>query len=215
MAVSYSGYTTHKQCGLKFKYRYVDRLPVKEQPRSPAADRGTAVHNAVEAYFKEGSPLPPEVKKYAHRLWLVKEQTRCEAEKEWAFKSNWSPCAFDAEDGWLRGKVDLWSETDDALIIYEFKTGRMYPDHDEQRALYGLTGLLTTPKRKVTVIGLYFDLGEEVQSFYDLDSLAAYKWLWTKRINDTADPLSHIPHPGRHCKWCPYAKGEGGPCAFG
>lgn len=58
LRLSFSRIDTYQNCGLKFRYAYVDKLPTKP---SPQLSFGKSVHAALEAFFDRKLPEPPPV----------------------------------------------------------------------------------------------------------------------------------------------------------
>lgn len=50
---SFSQLQTYKQCPLKYRYQYIDKVPKKIAPQSPYLLLGSAVHHALEMLYKK------------------------------------------------------------------------------------------------------------------------------------------------------------------
>lgn len=214
MPYSYSQYGVHKQCGARYKYRYIDRLPEKKHV---SASRGTSIHDAVEQYLKKTvEELPPEVHFYTDWLNNLREVPGIEPEKKVSLKQDWTPTTWDDPESYLRAVIDLYVPPNgDTLEIFEFKTGKEYEDHVHQRCMYGMLGLLIHPEiERVNVHGVYLDLKESRMNTYVQDMLVEYKGMWRRRFETLAEPLTHIPTPSYSCKYCSFSKDSGGPCPF-
>jgi len=61
---------------------------------------------------------------------------------------------------------------------------------------------------------IYFDQGETHENQYDRNRLPTYQHLWDTRFSVMDDPRSYAARPSFLCRWCDYAKDNGGPCAF-
>ncbi|MEK7161018.1 MAG: PD-(D/E)XK nuclease family protein [Patescibacteria group bacterium] len=68
MRISYSGLETFKQCPLKFKLQYLDRL---KTPKSKEALFGTLLHSALKILHEPGllAPTEEEILKYIADNW--------------------------------------------------------------------------------------------------------------------------------------------------
>jgi len=57
MRISYSALETYKQCPLKFKFQYIDKIPT---PKSKAALFGTLIHKTLKVLHEPGLVIPTE-----------------------------------------------------------------------------------------------------------------------------------------------------------
>lgn len=57
MRISYSALETYKQCPLKFKFQYIDKIPT---PKSKEALFGTLIHKALKVLHEPGIAIPTE-----------------------------------------------------------------------------------------------------------------------------------------------------------
>ena len=69
MAYSHSKLKVFEECALRFRYKYIDKIPEPQVPAKPALFFGTIVHAALELLYKKiqtsGSPLSQEeLKRY-------------------------------------------------------------------------------------------------------------------------------------------------------
>ena len=212
---SYSSVATYKKCPRKYRYSYVDRLP-RSQEVSPAMQRGTDRHNNVEQFMlRESEDLHDELLLY--HAWMSQLRDCEVVVPEWKFgiTAECKPCEFDAEDCKVRGFVDLKIQDDGALDLYEWKTGKKYPEHRQQAMLYGLIAMLHHPEyATVNVTTVYFDQGKNVGAMYHRDMLDTYialmKTDW-ERIE--ADEI-FMPKPQFMCRYCDFSRHNGGPCQF-
>lgn len=217
MPYSYSQYSTHAKCGLKYRYRYVDKVDVPRE-QSAAMNRGTMLHNSIEAFLKkEIEALPVEIDYYTQWLSHLRDtpEITVSPEHKYAFKSDWTLTDWDDPDAYVRTILDLQVKTKDALNVVEFKTGKEYDDHTEQRQLYGLAALLAEPEySEVTVTGTYLDLKQVRPQTYNRQYVDEMKERWTSYFDLLQKPETWIANPSYSCKWCPFSKYNGGPCEF-
>jgi len=169
-AWSYSRYNTYKQCPLKAKLKFVDKL---EEPKNDAMARGIEIHNKCEDYIKgKLKRLPKELKLFGDAFRDLKARFKKKVpamvvEDMWAFTvdwdetqwNNWAKC-------WVRIKLDLaYFVEENVLDITDFKTGKFRPmmneDYIEQLELYALAALLTYPQKDLIVKPrlMYLDAG--------------------------------------------------------
>lgn len=52
MAYSHSQLKTFEECALRFRYKYIDKIPEPAAAPSPAMERGTIVHDTLELFYK-------------------------------------------------------------------------------------------------------------------------------------------------------------------
>lgn len=212
MPFSYSQYAKHKRCGLQYKFSYIDKLP---EPSSAAMSRGSMLHDAMEALaLGKSDLLPTAINQFQQWLLELREGGGLEPEKRVAFDADWNPTDWDTCE--YRMIFDLYvAPKGPTLNIYEYKTGKMYPEHTQQRMFYGLGGLLCTPEAtEVNVTGVYLDKNIRERSYFHRDMLEAMKANWRQRFENVANPETWIPNPGYHCRWCAFSKANGGPCQF-
>jgi len=199
------------------------RMP---ETKSPGQERGTMVHSAAEAYVGSVGRTPKlidELAKFKDHLTDFRK-AKARTEQEWAFTEDYTPTGWFDPDCWLRVKVDACKDaTTPAPLVHivDYKTGRVYPDHKQQRSLYALAGLQLVQlgalaggdkKAQLTAEHLYTDTGQTATEQYAMSSLQPLKREWGARIkqmmNDTVFPTKI----GRHCTWCKHAKSKGGSC---
>ena len=216
ITVSYSGISMYKDCPSAFYRKYVAKEeggapPTRET--APAMFRGTDLHNAIEEMILgKRERLPKELSGYDG---FVKQLADLGAKPEVAFAwdANWEATGFDAEDAAIRGFYDCKVVTPKQLTIYEWKTGKVYPEHVTQRHLYGMSAMLEHPEHEsVNVITTYLDLMENMSTTYHSPMLSTYKWMWTKYINKCQPPQPYPMRPSWKCRTCQFSKKNGGKC---
>ena len=107
-AISYSRYSTHKKCGLKYKFAYIDKIEVDRGEPGPALVRGNRLHDNAEEYMLgKIAQLDPELEFYAQWLHGLRENYTCHPELKWGITEDWEHCGFDHPNAWLRGIFDL------------------------------------------------------------------------------------------------------------
>jgi len=220
MPHSYSSWSTFNKCPARYKYSYIEKVPVPEGEPHPAMARGTEIHDSIEQYvLGEQEYLHPDIhQKYGQWVFGLRESYECAPELRFAMTRNWKPTKWDAKNAWVRGFLDLKLESDEDLIVYEWKTGRMYDDHQDQRFLYGMVALqLFTGYSTATVHGVYFDQKRKDwpdPENYDRENLPFMQAEWTKRFTRLETEEVFPPNPTFLCKYCPFSTEAGGPCQF-
>lgn len=213
MPLSYSALATYKQCPRKYKYSYVDRLP--RGPASPAMERGTMMHKQIEDYVTgEIDTLCDELSHYESWLDDLK-QGECETEWSFGITEDLEPCAFDAEDCAFRGFVDLKHRVGDALTLYEWKTGKKYPEHATQMWYYAVMAMLHYPEVDgVDVYAGYLDLGQNKHVWYPRHMMMEYVPALKRYMAEPGNDEIFMPKPDFMCRYCNFSRQNGGPCQF-
>lgn len=226
-AWSYSTYTQYLQCPLSVGLAQTAKklkiyLP---EPANPAMERGNQVHKEAEAYVKALSApkaVPASLKVIQDRM-VGFRKLGARAELDLAFNALWERCAWMASDVWLRIKVDVLHHTvtPPAVGIVDYKTGKLKPEHAQQRSLYGLGGLQLVQlgeladgnkKTVVTAEHLYLDTTQHATETFTMTQLPKLKKEWLARTADMLVDTTFQPQPGYHCRWCKFRRSAGGPC---
>jgi hypothetical protein len=209
-AISYSGMSLYKQCPKLWHDSYILG---NKSPSGPAAERGTRLHDALEKFFKGEFIFPVADKTLAPWERYMKTLMRFEpsAEAEVAVDQFWRPVAFDDPGAWFRGKKDLDVRTSIRKHIFDWKSGKIYPDHVQQGKAY----VALDPE----------DWDEYVVKFAYLDiPLHVQKWRYTApqklEIRGEIDQVievirmdeEHRATPGDKCQWCHKSWRRGGDC---
>lgn len=213
---SLSAITLFERCKFAYRCRYIDRVPDQRPPGGPAA-RGTEIHKIIEDHILHNSPLTVELQRgWGHAFSEIKNY-ELQVEHKIALTPEWSTTHW--EGSWLRMVLDLKVKKQ-GYTVYDWKTGKEYPEHYEQKQLYALGVLAEHPEENsIRAVHVYLDLGRQTVREYHRDQLHAARPQWdlrAKKLGDALDDPSYpwIPEPNYLCKWCAYAKGNKGPCKF-
>jgi RecB family exonuclease len=221
-AWSYSRYADYKSCPLKFKLKYIDKLPTAG---SPAMDRGNAIHKMAEDYVKAHGKKKP---KLPIELTSVKDEIEhCRsnnaiAELPWGFRKDWAwtgkPNWFGSEV-WFRMKADVVVEYDDNTgLVGDWKTGRKYFENEEQIELFGAAALMRFPDWSEVDVRLWYTDqpkdDNEIDRQYTRKEGALILKTWEKKVVPMFVDKRFAPTPNDKCKWCDFSKAKGGPCKF-
>ena len=204
---SYSSLTTYEECPAKWKYSYIDNLP---DPPSPAMERGTRLHKLCETVLTQDVETPSELMNIARVLERLRVNS-AQSEKAWRLDSKWKPVS---EKSWVLGIIDVHFMKDDALHVYDFKSGKPYASHKKQLELYALIGLATYPQAERVECGaIYIDTGKigYKRTIERAEADAAIP-LWTNRANALLADFELAPKRGSGCYWCAFKDSLGGPC---
>jgi hypothetical protein len=174
------------------------------------------LHKVVEdCILGSDAPLPDTISHY--QTWL--QQLRgadAFPEHKVAINSRWESTSWDSPDVFLRGVLDLKHTADPATInVYDWKSGKIYDDHEDQRRLYSAFTFAEHPDAyQVRASHVYLDLGKVVSVDYHRDQMGAIRDNWDRRAAIVLGDTDYIPSPGYHCRWCSYSKANGGLCRF-
>lgn len=224
MAWSFSKLLDYQQCKLRYKYKHVDRVP---EEKSPAADRGTAIHQMAEDFVvgKIGS-LPTELLKFSDDFCAMRARYSnglVENEQEWGFDRDWMPTAY--KTAWLRMKADAvaFNARRTESIVVDYKTGRKFGNelkHGFQVQLYSLAVAIRNPTVEKIIAELwYIDKDELTTVTYNRKQ--ALSFLKTFDKHASAIDASHKsgvfePSPSiTACQWCAYGPQKGNQCPHG
>src|SRR5690606_32439199 len=178
MKWSLSSLSVFEKCQLKYKLQYIDKLPT---PRGAAASRGVENHKIFEDRIAGTLPTLPVEYNYYEQLANEVIEKKGQPEYKVSFRKDWEPCTWNDPDVWYRGILDVLVPGPDAWII-DWKTGKIYPDHDDQKHLYA-TAVLSghSDVRRVRAEHIYIDLGKRREKTFDRDELRGMQQHWEAR----------------------------------
>lgn len=232
---SYSRYSTYKQCPLKAKLKFIDKV---KEPSSEAMERGLEIHNLAEEYIKGNlRRLPGEFKKFSKLFSELRKKYKkyvingMVVEDSWAFTKSWDQTVWNDWVGcWVRIKIDCGTLEDDGetIRIRDWKTGKFREEQNEeymeQLELYNLAALLMLPHVERAVSSLeYVDVGvsyppQGEELAHTREDIPALKEKWSKRVAPMLKDTSFAPRPNWSCQWCHFRKDNvangGGQCKF-
>jgi hypothetical protein len=197
--------------------RYHEVKVLKNYPfqETDATRYGTQVHEAIELYIKDGTPIP---QKYAHFKDIVdamlRKSGRVLAEYEMALNVNLTPVGWNDPSMWVRGIADILIVDDDNLTAWigDWKTGNnKYPDRD-QLVLMSLMTFAHFPHiRKVNSALLFIVKNDLVKMTITHDQADKYWWDYRERyarLQASFDNDVWNPKQSSLCGWCQVKKCE-------
>lgn len=221
MAFSHSGLTLYDQCPSAFYRRYIIKEVAPAQAPHPKAVRGKEVHQNFEDYLNgDAERIENEFAGWKGLLDMLVAK-HASAELEFGISAEWGPCEFDAKEAMLRGKIDASYTEEGAAHLYEWKTGRSYPEHNAQRQLYALAALCLFPEvDKVVISTPYLDMKQGPENpkrqEYMRGQLMTLKWIYERKVAKVQPPQEYMPTPSWKCRFCDYSKTHnGGKCCAG
>lgn len=220
-AWSYSRYADYKQCPLRFKLKYLDKLPT---PGSPAMQRGSDIHKEGENYLKapptkkaRATKVPESYKHFAEEMAQLRTLEPL-VEQQWGFTQSWTPTTWFGNDTWLRIVCDVVVKYDDNTVdLIDFKTGRKYDTNEEQVELFSAGAFMKWPEVEEVQTRLWYvdqDKDNEVLRTYTRSDFNRIQKEWTSKVVPLFKDKRWAPTPNDKCKWCDFAKAKGGPCKY-
>jgi len=117
----------------------------------------------------------------------------------------------------LHGFIDAVSVSyqDMYIDLYEWKTGKRYPEHRDQTMMYSVALMSHFPDHPgVNSMITYFDQVDYDMVKYPATMMFEYKPALRRQIGTVADATRYPTMPGFKCKWCKFSRHNGGPCQF-
>lgn len=219
---SFSRYKTWASCPRLARYRFIDKL--KEPPAAPL-ERGDRIHKAAEAFLKGNTEvLDPDLSAFAAEFDLLREKVRSGAvqvEATWAFRKDWTTTRYNDWNGcWLRVKVDAAKAVGDTMEVYDWKTGKMRAEQQDEYAqqleLYALGAFRAHPHlRRVSPYLVYTDQDYvHAGPTYTWEDEPELRVKWEQRVAPMMEDRDFLPNPGNACRWCHFRRDKGGPCQY-
>lgn len=214
---SLSKYGTFLKCRRRFLYAYIQGLKGTPQPWG-ASDRGQDKHKAIERYFLYGEDLPLDLLKYKDWFTLLK-QHEFYAENQLAMLEGWLPCAWLDPKAWWKGVLDLKVLSNGKAWVFDWKTGKIYPDHVDQKELYSIATFVEHPEvDEVEAWHIYLDLQhKDTKLIYT--RAEHFEWLktkWNAKLAPYMQALARyvpeeaetffVTNPTYLCDYCPFSK---------
>lgn len=208
---SYSGLKDFQNC----PRQYQEVKLLKRFSKKPTKQMlyGTEVHEALEHYVKDGTPLLPNYKRFQNLLDpLVEMEGEKYPEHKMALTAEKVPCTFGAEDYWVRGIADLLVVDGDTAFIVDYKTGsNKYPD-PKQLQLMALMTYEHFPAVEHVKAGLLFVMhnhfvtseynrADKEKHWQDFDNVL-------QRMSACYEQDKWLPNPTPLCGWCPVSTCE-------
>lgn len=222
---SLSAWNLFDRCKFAYKCRYVLKLPDPRPPGGPA-QRGIDTHKTIEDNLLHSHPLTQELENKWGSAFKEIKNYPFQVEHKIALDRNWQPTnwlgGMMGEPPWLKMVLDLKVQKGQGYTVYDWKTGKEYPEHYDQKELYALGVMSEHPEVKsIKSVHVYLDLGKQTAREYHRDSLNARRTQWNSKAQKMeefvklgADHSGWIPEPNFLCRYCAYSKANGGPCKF-
>lgn len=212
--LSYSRLSLYEKCPAQYKFRYIENIPTE---KGKAAQRGTDLHASIEG-FLEGhkTTIHKEVVSIKQTLVHVKKNNPF-VEHKIAFNEDFKAVVpWKDPAAWFRMVLDSAYLYGDEAHVQEWKSGKVYDDHADQRKLYAVGALGEWgAMQEAIVVTHYIDQGKKVTLRVERGRRTILAGQYTQRINVLAREKHWAPRPGKYCYWCSYSRYKGGPCKVG
>ena len=97
------------------------------------------------------------------------------------------------------------------MLLGDYKTGKVYDDHDLQADLYAVAGYIMGAA-SVDVKFYYIDQDMVQLYTYDREELEALTEVVEARALKVTSDRTYATNPSWKCKYCHFRKENGGPC---
>jgi hypothetical protein len=226
-AVSFSRRKEFRECLLKGKLKFVDKIPDPRPPlpegKEHPMDRGKRVHELAEQVVRDGweeGGLPEELEKFEPRLELVRELYlvgKADLEVPIAMDRNWDRSdPRDFQNTVYRMVADVMMEHEDQCIVIDYKTGRKDGNevtHTQQGMDYLAAVYMTHPDfQRFSFEAWYLDAGDILPTVsFTRAEMQAVVRDFKKAYEDLLAAQFFPPSPSMSaCLYCPYKKGTVG-----
>lgn len=211
-AISYSGLSLYRKCPKAWADAYIAG---NRGPSGAAAQRGTALHKNLDTFFKADYPLGQNsiLKKwgpYMEQLKAIKPTS----ELELGATADWGPAEFNDPKANARGAIDLMYTIGTTLHIKDWKSGRVYPSHEDQGRFYAALAQAYSPQERYVVEMVYLDIHGHILSWnYTHDQVIHIQDALGEEITELRLDKEYAPTPTNEaCKWCSLSWRNGGEC---
>jgi ATP-dependent exoDNAse (exonuclease V) beta subunit len=198
---SLSALQLFEKCPASYKAAKIDKI---QSPRkSPAMERGIAIHAKGEHYLKGDIPnVPKEFNDFKTELINLRKEGAT-AEQKIGLDKNWKRTGFFDNNAWLRLVVDaeVLYDTKQAYLV-DFKTGRIYDHNEDQCQLYSCV-YMHNGYNEVDTELWYLDQDEIVPFSYRDRQKGMFKEYWEDRIAPLFRERKFEPTPEAFaCRYC-------------
>jgi hypothetical protein len=206
---------TFTKCRRKFLYSYIQLLP---QIKGAAASRGIDQHAIIESYFNGNrKDLPTDLAHY--KEWFdVLRGMEYKPELQLAMLAGWLPCTWEDPAAWWKGVLDLLVRRESVAWLFDWKTGKIYPDHFDQKELYTIAVFTHYPEiQEVIAHHVYLDLHKQTKDIFRRDQLPKLIAKWNGKLVPYLQALDSysrgddpetffVTNPSYLCDYCPYSR---------
>lgn len=212
-AWGFSKLDTYRDCPKKFFFQFISKLP---QPGSPAMERGSKLHEAIEMYLNGwAKELSEELTNWKEPLDKLKAKDY-QAEQALGFDKSWVKLKdWFQPTVWLRAKMDAKYVEGDTGYAIDFKSGKYRIPSTDQVELYAVVMSAMHPELTKVVAEFWFlDTGDVYSREYTKETLLKLRTKFEQAVHPIYTDTVWEATPSAACRWCPYSKTKGGPCKY-
>lgn len=201
MSWSFSSLQVYENCPYQWHLKYIKKIP---EPKAPAMERGSQIHEAIEHYLT-GQREDLIETKFDDAIKFLKTVENLGVEEEWGYNEHWDIAPW--KEAWLRMKLDAFYDKDEVVTIIDFKTGKSAYNqikHTQQGQLYAIGTAKWFPNATTFDVKFwYLDEGKALTFKIPRQKIPFLKDGFNKRAQRIG--TSQAPTPSKaKCKWCPY-----------
>lgn len=200
-------------CPYKYFNKYVAKSTTKEH--SDALVWGRRVHNAFDDRIQKEIPLPQDMREsYEPLLATISSWQPEYVEYDLGIRADGSPCAFNAQDVYFRGKLDVVYYKNSVLKLFDWKTGKRREEDAselEQHALLFKAHNPSVTKATGNYIWLQEPPSQRLGWEHDLSDWERTWAIIKSSLNTISNyaTLGEWPKkPNPLCDWCPVKQCE-------
>lgn len=225
---SFSKLVMYEGCALRFKLKYIEKMPEPPLPPENPLERGNRIHNHLEQFVKGDRPSLAGIEAKAiaqfetplHHLKTLYNDGMAIAEDNWFFNRDWDVC--ERKDVWLWSKLDfnVHDEKNGLTIVGDYKSGKSgykTAEHVQQVQLYAAVAALRQEWADSIIAELwYVDEGWVRASSYTREQALKFVGRFDARTDRLYSDRIFRPNANKiTCRWCPYSPRGTGACPVG
>lgn len=222
---SFSRLNMYETCALR---AYREHVLKQKGPQSQYAQRGDDLHKNAASYVMNvpNVTIHKELKAYWPQFKELRKlngtskagEPKVVAERKEGITAKWGPTEFfSGKDLWGRIVIDIkWIEGPTVYVV-DVKTGKKYPEHEDQLRLYAAKELAQNPKvKKAVVADWYVDHpGLHMEREFTQRDGKLIRSDFEARVKKMASDTKLVPTANSKCGWCQFSKRNGGDCSVG
>ena len=205
-AWSYSAMSMYENCPRKYWAVKIQKVDDSNQYNRQVDGE----HQSIERFFKLGMPLHPSLE----NLQPVFEKIRAApgevyTEYKLCVDQQLVPCGYkDWNKAWIRGAGDLVKINGANGVYFDWKSGKVRDEIEDQADLTGLLLFSHFPQLQQLMVGVYYYRHNEIIPHRVLRSDAPRLWnnflVRAKEIENSYKNDDWPARPNPLCAWCPY-----------
>jgi CRISPR/Cas system-associated exonuclease Cas4 (RecB family) len=224
MALSHSRINDFDQCPLKFKLKYIDKLPefkMDAKGKSPHLIKGEKIHKYLEDFVnhrKEGRDTDENSldavengKEFADRVIDEYGSENVFAELKLAVDKNWEPCDWFAPQTYMRAIVDFSAYGENQSEAIDWKTGKFVQYTPESgfgqlELTAGFIFALKPEIERVKTRYAYVEHRKAVNKEYNNSDFIPIRQYFDAKSEQINAEDKFLAKKNRFCNWCEATK---------